>query len=90
MTGASLTLFCVSYLPYSDAQCVSLKGFFLVVIFILIVIMSPRVVEGRPLCEEFAKASDLYSSVYQNANKFSMSLWLEQLPSGPSPKGPGH
>ncbi|KAK1411478.1 hypothetical protein QVD17_38027 [Tagetes erecta] len=44
-------------------------------------------IEGRPLCEDFAKANDLYSSVYENA-KTTMSLWLEQLPSGPSPKGP--
>lgn len=67
------------------------KTFNLVVFIVIlsIVVMSPFVVEGRPLCEDFAKANDLYSSVYENA-KTTMSLWFEQLPSGPSPKGPGH
>lgn len=56
---------------------------------ILMVVMIPNVVEGRALCEEFSRANDLYSSVYENA-KIGMSLWFEQLASGPSPKGPGH
>ncbi|KAL8246242.1 hypothetical protein R6Q59_007458 [Mikania micrantha] len=62
---------------------------FVFIIIFFIVVMSPPAVKGRPLCEEFARTNDLYSSVYQNA-KTSMSLWFEQLPSGPSPKGPGH
>ncbi|KAL8246167.1 hypothetical protein R6Q59_007383 [Mikania micrantha] len=62
---------------------------FIFIIIFLIVVMSPPAVKGRPLSEEFARTNDLYSSVYQNA-KTSMSLWFEQLPSGPSPKGPGH
>lgn len=61
----------------------------LIVMVILVVVTSPLVAEGRPLCEEFAQANDLYSSAYENA-KISMSIWLEQLASGPSPKGPGH
>ncbi|XVF37613.1 hypothetical protein REPUB_Repub20aG0024600 [Reevesia pubescens] len=45
----------------------------------------------RVLPEDFAKTDhlDTYSSVYQKA-KFTMSYWLQQLDSGPSPQGPGH
>ena len=42
--------------------------------------------------EDFARASHLHtytSSAYEQA-KSTMTLWLQRLASGPSPKGPGH
>ncbi|KVI08092.1 hypothetical protein Ccrd_013540 [Cynara cardunculus var. scolymus] len=63
----------------------------LVVVIILIAVMSPVVVEGRVLTEDFVRANHLatYSTVYETA-KNGMCIWLQQLASGPSPKGPGH
>lgn len=62
--------------------------FFLV---IMIVVISPLVVEGRVLSEDFAGSNHLatYSTVYEKA-KTGMSFWLQRLASGPSPRGPGH
>ncbi|KAJ0467392.1 putative PAMP-induced secreted peptide 1 [Helianthus annuus] len=63
----------------------------LVFLVILIAIISPLVVEGRVLSEDFAGANHLatYSTVYEKA-KNGMSYWLQRLASGPSPRGPGH
>ncbi|KAJ0467394.1 putative PAMP-induced secreted peptide 1 [Helianthus annuus] len=62
-----------------------------VFLVILIVVISPLVVEGRVLSEDFAGANHLatYSTVYEKA-KTGMSFWLQRLESGPSPSGPGH
>ncbi|PWA55971.1 hypothetical protein CTI12_AA421250 [Artemisia annua] len=63
----------------------------LVFVVILIAFMSPLVVEGRVLSEDFAGANHLatYSTVYEKA-QITMSSWLQRLASGPSPRGPGH
>ena len=63
----------------------------LAVLVILIAVLSPVVVEGRVLSEDFAGSNHLatYSTVYEKA-KTGMSFWLQRLASGPSPKGPGH
>ncbi|KVI08035.1 hypothetical protein Ccrd_013598 [Cynara cardunculus var. scolymus] len=63
----------------------------LVLVVILIAVMSLVVVDGRALSEDFAGANHLatYSSVYAKAKK-GMCFWLQQLASGPSPRGPGH
>ncbi|PWA51723.1 hypothetical protein CTI12_AA265360 [Artemisia annua] len=59
---------------------------------IFIGVMSPLVVKGRLLSEDFAGENNLdtySSSVYETA-KNGVSYWLQQLESGPSPSGPGH
>ncbi|KAJ0467391.1 putative PAMP-induced secreted peptide 1 [Helianthus annuus] len=63
----------------------------LVILVIFISVVSPLVVEGRVLSEDFAGANHLatYSTVYEKA-KNGMSFWLQRLASGPSPRGPGH
>ncbi|KAG2721889.1 hypothetical protein I3843_02G087600 [Carya illinoinensis] len=53
-----------------------------------------RVEASRVLSEadHFANTNHLEtysSSIYERA-KHSMAYWLERLPSGPSPSGPGH
>lgn len=37
----------------------------------------------------FARANHLQTSAYEQT-KNTMTIWLQRLPSGPSPKGPGH
>jgi hypothetical protein len=37
----------------------------------------------------FARNNHLQTSAYEEA-KNTMTIWLQRLPSGPSPKGPGH
>lgn len=69
----------------------------LLVVLLVFVALGSRVeveAAGRVLSEDFAAANHLSSahhlpSVFDQA-KMSLSSWLEMLPSGPSPKGPGH
>ncbi|PKI63789.1 hypothetical protein CRG98_015773 [Punica granatum] len=50
---------------------------------------SSMVEASRVLPEDFARSNHLASVVYEKA-RFAMGSWLQQLASGPSPKGPGH
>nr|POF03245.1 hypothetical protein CFP56_55582 [Quercus suber] len=49
----------------------------------------------RVLYEDFASGTQhqtqhqTYSAIYEKA-KITMEFWLQKLPSGPSPSGPGH
>ncbi|KAL7230956.1 hypothetical protein ACSBR2_009266 [Camellia fascicularis] len=54
-----------------------------------------RVLKSPPSSSEFvggASESHLatYPSMYYEKAKLAMATWLERLPSGPSPSGPGH
>lgn len=62
-----------------------------VFVVILMAVMSPLVVQGRILSDDFADKNNLatYSSLYEKT-KNEMSFWLQRLASGPSPRGPGH
>ncbi|KAL3724333.1 hypothetical protein ACJRO7_029496 [Eucalyptus globulus] len=64
-----------------------------IVLLVLATVASHFGVEAaRALPDDFARANNLatYSSAaYENA-RYTMASWLERLPSGPSPKGPGH
>ncbi|KAL8246243.1 hypothetical protein R6Q59_007459 [Mikania micrantha] len=62
-----------------------------VFLVILIVVISPAVVESRVLSQDFAGSNHLvtYATAYEKA-KNGMSFWLQRLASGPSPRGPGH
>lgn len=69
------------------------------VIFVIFVAMilsdgACRVEASRVLPEDFASANHLTdltheSTIYEKA-KHTMAYWLQRLPSGPSPSGPGH
>ncbi|KAB1219430.1 hypothetical protein CJ030_MR3G001087 [Morella rubra] len=64
----------------------------LIIFFIFVAILSHSGVEAtRVLSDDFASANhlDTYSAVYEKAKR-AVGLWLERLPSGPSPSGPGH
>ncbi|KAB1199998.1 hypothetical protein CJ030_MR0G008675 [Morella rubra] len=65
----------------------------LLIIFVIFVAISNHAgVEAiRVLSDDFASANhlDMYSAVYEKA-KCAVGLWLERLPSGPSPPGAGN
>ncbi|KAB1219426.1 hypothetical protein CJ030_MR3G001091 [Morella rubra] len=65
--------------------------FIIFVILVAIACHSGGVDATRVLNEDFAGAGHLqkYSAVYEKA-KHTMANWLQRLPSGPSPRGPGH
>ncbi|CAA2989113.1 Hypothetical predicted protein, partial [Olea europaea subsp. europaea] len=50
-----------------------------------------RIEAARVLSEDLSGSNHLatFPAMYEKA-KFTMSYWLERLPSGSSPKGPGH
>ena len=64
----------------------------LIIFVVCVALLSQTGVEAtRVLSEDFGSANHLeeYSSIYERA-KHTMAYWLERLPSGPSPSGPGH
>ncbi|CAA2989111.1 hypothetical protein A4A49_14860 [Olea europaea subsp. europaea] len=64
----------------------------LIILFIVVSVTNEvRVEAARVLSEDISGSNHLatFPAMYENA-KFTMSYWLERLPSGPSPKGPGH
>ncbi|KAJ7980653.1 Transmembrane protein [Quillaja saponaria] len=70
----------------------------LIIVLISVVILSTThagVEATRVLTQDFARANHLETpssasvSVYQKA-RYTMSCWLQRLPSGPSPRGRGH
>lgn len=66
---------------------------FIVVVFLIAISSSSWCAAARPVpkCPEFDGEGPLtaYPSVYEKA-KATMETWIARLPSGPSPKGPGH
>ncbi|KAG6732309.1 hypothetical protein I3843_01G164100 [Carya illinoinensis] len=78
-----------------NSRSISTHVLIIFVIFVAVILShgSVRVEATRVLSEDFASANHLdmtYStSLYEKA-KHSMAYWLERLPSGPSPSGPGH
>lgn len=65
---------------------------FSIIFFIIFVIASEvRVEAARILSEDLSGSNHLatFPAMYEKA-KYTMSYWLEKLPSGPSPRGPGH
>uniref|UniRef100_A0A2N9HIM8 Transmembrane protein n=1 Tax=Fagus sylvatica TaxID=28930 RepID=A0A2N9HIM8_FAGSY len=64
----------------------------MIVLVIFVVISCHTGVEAtRTLKEDFASSDQTltYSTIYEKA-KYTMENWLQRLPSGPSPSGPGH
>ncbi|KAB1225302.1 hypothetical protein CJ030_MR1G008995 [Morella rubra] len=64
----------------------------LIIFFIFVAISNHAGVEAtRVLSDDFESANhlDTYSAVYEKAKR-TVGLWLERLPSGPSPPGDGH
>ena len=64
----------------------------MMIVVILVAISYHSGVEAtRVLNEDFASGNQhqTYSAIYEKA-KFTMEFWLQKLPSGPSPSGPGH
>ena len=64
----------------------------LIIFCVCVAVLSQTGVEAiRVLSQDFGSANHLeaYSSIYERA-KHTMAYWLERLPSGPSPSGPGH
>ncbi|KAB1199999.1 hypothetical protein CJ030_MR0G008676 [Morella rubra] len=65
----------------------------ILIIFVIFVAISnhPDVEATRVLSEDFASTNhlDTYSAVYEKAKR-TVGLWLERLPSGPSPPGAGN
>lgn len=66
-------------------------GAFLIVLVVFVVVMTSQAAARVLTEEDFGGSNNLekYSSIYDKV-KNSMTLWLERLPSGPSPRGPGH
>lgn len=83
----------------SYVKACTLLNLITIVMICLVILMSEnqsKVEAGRVLRNSqefsFAKANNLQtqtSSAYEQA-KNMMSIWLQRLPAGPSPKGPGH
>ena len=65
----------------------------LMMIFVIFVVISCHsgVEATGTLKEDFASDNHhhTYSKIYEKA-KYTMKYWLQKLPSGPSPSGPGH
>ncbi|KAB1219431.1 hypothetical protein CJ030_MR3G001086 [Morella rubra] len=66
----------------------------LLIIFVIFVgVLNHAGIEAtRVLSEDFVSANHRKthnSSIYEQAKR-TMEYWLERLPSGPSPSGPGH
>ena len=64
----------------------------MMIVVILVAISCHSGVEAtRVLKEDFASGNQhqTYSAIYEKA-KYTMDLWLQKLPSGSSPSGPGH
>ncbi|CAI9761666.1 unnamed protein product [Fraxinus pennsylvanica] len=64
----------------------------LIILFIFVAVTSEvRVEAARVLSEDLSASNHLatFPAMYEKA-KYTMSYWLERLPSGPSPRGPGH
>lgn len=61
------------------------------VVFIVVMSSIDRVDAARPMPDRFDEASHLAypSSMYEKA-RAAMETWMAMLPSGSSPKGPGH
>ncbi|KAJ8755140.1 hypothetical protein K2173_018938 [Erythroxylum novogranatense] len=73
---------------------VSQKTAILLIIFVLSLAMlsQVKVEAARLLTEDFASSNHLetYSSVVLENAKRRVSIWLQLLASGPSPRGSGH
>ena len=65
----------------------------LMMIFVILMVLScqTEVEAARALKEDFASVNQhqTSSAIYEKA-KYTMKFWLQKLPSGPSPSGPGH
>ncbi|GMP26512.1 hypothetical protein CsSME_00002921 [Camellia sinensis var. sinensis] len=72
----------------------------MIVIFVTILchanthVGATRELKSPPSSEFVSGASEshlaTYPSTYYEKAKLAMATWLERLPSGPSPSGPGH
>ncbi|KAI8003162.1 PAMP-induced secreted peptide 1 [Camellia lanceoleosa] len=70
----------------------SRNGVVLIVFVIFVALLcETHVGATRVLSEDFGCGNRIatYPSVFEKA-KLSVACWLERLPSGPSPRGPGH
>ncbi|KAL6957314.1 hypothetical protein U1Q18_050584 [Sarracenia purpurea var. burkii] len=63
----------------------------IILVTLAVILCHASVGATRVLPKDFAGANHLeaYPSMYEKV-KLTMATWLERLPSGPSPKGPGN